>query len=206
MSYMSKICFTEEIVHFSPKRGLEEIIANRLSRSSDFAAPDRRSYAWDLSLGKCLKKFPKFCSESDEEANKIIENHYAETMKVDYVNAGQKGYFTITSIFSTNRKRGQKYYVATEIEQKIILTTLEKYRRVSFYGYETKKEAINAAIKYALSHLDEKVAVINEKGQCLGTVFLQIKFYNSKPKFVERDYRIVVPAYVFKYAGTCYVG
>ena len=41
---------------------------------------------------------------------------------------------------------------------------------------------------------------------CFTEEIVHSKFYNSKPKFVERDYRIVVPAYVFKYAGTCYVG
>lgn len=205
---MGKIGFTEERRHYSAEKGLNELIYGAsgedyitgFCEQNDFARPNS-SYAYDLQIGKELKRFVGFTKTSLERSMKMIENHYGKTNIVDYINAGQNGYYSVSAKITSNRKKGKKFRVAFLKEG----YPQGKYKKVENIFFD-RKLAEKVAIRYQLLNLEREMCILNEKDVEVAFVQVDKKYYKRKPNLVKKDWRKIVPAYEFVYKGSCYVG
>lgn len=199
---MGKVYFERKIIHFNAERGLRDLILYDLSENRDFAAPNNQSYAWDLRLGNCLKRFTRYTKTTEEKTKKIIDKHCPNTDIVDFVNMGQCGYFAVTAKPLNENKRGKKYFIATK-NKNGWHEWHNKIRNITYFNKKT--EAVEEAIKYALKayHLD--IVVINKKNEIVSSIYLKKKYYKTKPKLATKKNRIILPAYYY-FVGLCYVG
>lgn len=164
--------------------------------------PDTSS-AEELVIGKCVKEYKKYSNSENrtKEIKKLSDSHYANTQVVDYINAGQNGYYRVEAKVVKNRKRGKRYFVA--VESKSFYCS---YNKINGASFSSKKEAEDYAKKYAAQNLKNDVYVINEKDEKLASVYLSLKHYKTKPNLIKKDGRNVCPAYQYVLIGTAYVG
>lgn len=195
---MGKICFVQKKLGASPSMALGEIKMD-YSDDIEFRSPHDpdHSTADDLVIGKCLKTYKRLTEQSKKEANKIAEKHYAETNTVDYINAGQDGYYRLEAAVSKNRKRGQTYYVAA-------YRGWGNYNRIR--SFETKGEAEKYAKKYAAQNLEKSIKIINQKNEKVASIYFNKKYYKTKPKLAKKDGRVLLPACYYVMTGTAHIG
>lgn len=198
---MGSIGFVEEKWHYSPERGLNDLI-NELADSPDFAAPERESHARHLNLGRCLKSFNKYTKTSYERSIKIAKKDTPETNVVNYVDAGQKGYYAVTATAIKDRRRGKKYYIG----QPSNILGRNFSRITGTASFESKKEAVDRAKKYAVKNPEINTFVINERDVNVASIVLECKYYKNKPKLAKKSWREIYPARLYIYSGSCHIG
>ncbi len=166
---------------------------------------DYNSTISTCSMGRCRHTFPKFSAKNEKTAIDMVQNvfHNGEKWIADYIDLGVVGY-RVTSV----EKKSQKHTTAKWKMQYVPCPIFEEDANCCAHkplkGYDTKKEAENAAKKAILQNDSIKGFDIYKKpvlvsGEEVVSILLRTeKDVKTKPKSAKMGTRVVpIHRYVF---------